>query len=132
VLDVVGEHHAAHVDLAAAYYRAKDLQRAEHHFRRGLELGYPLVGIVHNYLACIAWAKGSIEEAQREFVAAGVDPMHPSLISNVRAMREWLKAGGFANGRQLILNANHDFQICEKFDQPVLPGPVGPDFAKWS
>src|SRR5690606_14753246 len=48
ILQAVGDHHAAHVDLAGAYYRNDLYEPAEEHLDRALELGYPCPGLVHN------------------------------------------------------------------------------------
>src|SRR6185369_3423771 len=49
----LGDHHAAHMDLAGAYFRADQLDLAEVHVRRALELGTPVPGLALNYLGCI-------------------------------------------------------------------------------
>jgi anaerobic magnesium-protoporphyrin IX monomethyl ester cyclase len=44
VLDRLGDHHAAHVDLAGALYRDGRLDEAQEHCERALALGYPAPG----------------------------------------------------------------------------------------
>ncbi len=128
----LGEHHAAHLDLGAAYYREGDLEAAERHVRRALELGFPAPGLCHNYLAVIAHRRGDIEGMQREFMlAAKTDPQHHVLIRNVEAARAWFRERGPERGLPLSLVARHDFQLFERTQQPTLPGPLPEDALRW-
>jgi radical SAM superfamily enzyme YgiQ (UPF0313 family) len=132
ILERLGDYHAAHMDLGGAYFRAGDLDRAEHHVRRALELGYPLPGLVHNYLGCIAKERGDLDAMMDAFsTAAKIDPQHWVLIKNVQAARAWFKADGPAKKLPLVLEGRHDFQLLEKTMQPTLPGPLPEDFATW-
>jgi anaerobic magnesium-protoporphyrin IX monomethyl ester cyclase len=132
VLERLGDYHAAHMDLAGACYREGALDESERHVRRALELGYPLPGLAHNYLACIAKARGDIVGMMDAFsLAAKVDPQHYVLIKNVQAARAWFAQGGPGKGLPLELTARHDFQLLERTVQPTLPGPLPDDFAEW-
>jgi anaerobic magnesium-protoporphyrin IX monomethyl ester cyclase len=132
ILAALGDHHAAHLDLGAAYYREGRLDEAEHHVGRALELGYPCPGIAYNYLACIAYARGDIEAMQSHFLtAARVDPQHMSLIENVEAARTWFRERGPERRMPLHLVPHHDFQLLERTAQPSLPGPLPADVADW-
>ena len=123
ILDALGEHHAAHMDLAGAYWAEGDLEGTDRHARRAMELGYPLPGLALNYMACVAARRGD-HAAAREHLAEALrrDPQHWVLARNLRAVR----AGDFTN-----LVARHDFQLLERGAQPTLPGPLGEDFAVW-
>ena len=128
----LGDYHAAHMDLGGAYYREGELEPAERHIRKALELGYPLPGLGYNYLACIAHARGDLPAMQELFLkAARVDPQHFVLIQNVRRAREWLLQGGPSKKLPLELAGRHDFQLLERTLQPALPGPLPEDFARW-
>jgi radical SAM superfamily enzyme YgiQ (UPF0313 family) len=130
ILERVGDYHAAHLDLAGAYYRDGQLGPAEQHARRALELGYPSPGIIYNYLACIAAARSDIRAMQEHFLAgAKADPQHHILMSNVERARRWFRQQGPELGLPLVLEARHDFQLFERTLQPTLPGPLPPDFA---
>jgi anaerobic magnesium-protoporphyrin IX monomethyl ester cyclase len=132
ILAHLGDHHAAHLDLAGAYYRAGQLQLAEQHVRRALELGTPVPGLALNYLACIAFLKGDLSGMQDHFMsAARLDPQHLVLIENVQAARAWFKADGPKRGLPLHLQGKHDFQLFERTAQPALPGPLPADYAAW-
>ncbi len=132
ILERLGDYHAAHMDLGAAYYREKKYDLAEKHVRRALELGYPLPGLCHNHLACIARARGDLDGMMNEFsTAAKVDPQHYVLIQNVNAARAWFKAGGPGKGLPLELTVRHDFQLLERTAQPTLPGPLPENYAEW-
>jgi anaerobic magnesium-protoporphyrin IX monomethyl ester cyclase len=132
ILAHLGEYHAAHLDLGGAYYRASDLEKAEFHVRRALELGTPVPGLALNYLACIAYQRGDISGMQGHFLAAArLDPQHLVLIENVQATRAWFKADGPKLGLPLSLVGKHDFQLFERTAQPALPGPLPDDYALW-
>ncbi len=120
------------MDLAGAYLRAGELEGAERHARRALELGYPLPGLVDNYLACIAYARGDLDGMMSHFShAAKTDPQHYALIQNVNRARAWFRDGGPAKKLPLALTARHDFQLLERTVQPTLPGPLPLNFAEW-
>lgn len=133
VLDLLPEHHAAHIDMAGALFHAGALEEAEAHARRALDLGYPLPGIALNYLACIAVARGDYDAMMDLYSeAAARDPQHYLLIKNVEAARRWFREGGPARGVKLSLEASHDFRVLERTAQPTLPGPLPDDFADWN
>lgn len=131
VLTRLGEHHAAELDLAAALYRAGQLQDAQNHAESALRLGHPTPGLVHNLLACIAYARSDLERMKDCFVQAGHgDPQHAVLIKNAQAARRWLARS--SEGQQpLVLDPCHDFQLLERTLQPSLPGPLDDGFADW-
>jgi radical SAM superfamily enzyme YgiQ (UPF0313 family) len=132
ILERLGDHHAAHMDLAGAYIRAGELDLGERHVRRALELGYPLPGLAHNYLACIAYMRGDLDGMMDGFSrAAKIDPQHYVLIQNVNRARAWFREGGPAKKLPLSLTVRHDFQLLERTVQPTLPGPLPPDYADW-
>lgn len=132
ILESLGEYHAAHLDLAGAYFRANQLELAEIHVRRALELGTPVPGLALNYLGCIAFLKGDVSGMQDHFLAAArLDPQHLVLIENVQAARAWFKAEGPKRGLPLNLVGRHDFQLFERTVQPALPGPLPEDYANW-
>jgi anaerobic magnesium-protoporphyrin IX monomethyl ester cyclase len=127
-----GEHHAAHLDLAAAHYEEREFEQAATHARRALELGHPLPGLCHNYLACCAFARGDLKAMQDHFMtAARTDPQHYVLMGNVERTRTWFRQNGPALGLPLTLHARHDFQLLERTAQPTLPGPLPEGFADW-
>jgi anaerobic magnesium-protoporphyrin IX monomethyl ester cyclase len=133
ILDRLGDHHGAHMDLAGACYREGALDEAERHVQRALDLGYPLPGLARNYLACIAKARGDVVGMMDHFSrAAKEDPQHHVLIKNVQAARAWFAQGGPGKGLPLDLVGRHDFQLLERTVQPTLPGPLPEDFATWA
>lgn len=132
ILERLGDYHAAHLDLGAAYYHEGKLDDAERHVKRALELGYPCPGLVYNHLACIAKARGDLDGMMDLFMtAAKVDPQHWVLINNVNAARAWFKQNGPAKNLPLELTVRHDFQLLERTIQPTLPGPLADDYAEW-
>ncbi|HEY2406692.1 MAG TPA: radical SAM protein [Polyangiaceae bacterium] len=132
VLARLGEHHAAHMDVAGAYYRAGCFDEAEQHARRALELETPVPGLALNYLGCIAFQRGDLAAMQAHFLAAAKrDPQHQVLIDNVQAARSWFKSEGPRNGLPLSLVGRHEFQLLERTAQPALPGPLPEEYARW-
>jgi anaerobic magnesium-protoporphyrin IX monomethyl ester cyclase len=132
ILERLGDHHAAHMDLGGAYYRDGVLDQAEHHVRRALDLRYPAPGLALNYLACIAARRGDFGKMKERFEEAmRRDPQHGVLTRNVRVVRTWLAGGGAAAGGPPDLVAEHDFQLLERTAQPTLPGPLPAEFATW-
>ena len=124
ILARLGDHPAAHLDLAGSLHHEGALDEAEQHARRALELGHPLPGLALNYLACIAHARGDVTVMMdRWSEAAKIDPQHFVLIKNVNAARAWFAAGGPEKKLPLALEARHDFQLLERTAQPSLPGP---------
>jgi hypothetical protein len=115
--------------MAGACFRAGDLNRAQRHVLRALELGYPVPGLAYNYLAVIEFERGNIKGMQEHFMtAAKIDPQHNVLIQNVESARAWFRARGPDEGIPLRLEARHDFQLLERTLQPTLPGPLPDDF----
>src|SRR5690606_35013044 len=54
ILERLGDHAPAHMDLGGALLAEGDAEGAERHARRALELGYALPGLAHNLIACAA------------------------------------------------------------------------------
>ncbi|HEV3193358.1 MAG TPA: radical SAM protein [Polyangiaceae bacterium] len=132
VLGALGDHHAAHIDLAGALFRSGQLDEAELHARRALDLGYPAPGLALNYLACVAALRGdSRAMSDRLSEAMERDPMHSVLVQNVRAVRQWKELEGRERRGLPDLVAAHDFQLLERWTQPTLPGPLADDFVVW-
>jgi radical SAM superfamily enzyme YgiQ (UPF0313 family) len=132
ILERLGDYHAAHMDLAGALYNEGDLDGAERHVKRALDLGYPCPGLAHNHLACIAKARGDYDGMMDAFTtAAKTDPQHWVLIQNVNAARAWFKNGGPVKKLPLDLVVRHDFQLLERTIQPTLPGPLPDDWASF-
>lgn len=133
ILERLGDYHAAHLDLGGALFHAGDLEGAERHVRRALDLGHPSPGLGYNYLACIAQRRGDLVAMMDHFShAAKVDPQHWVLIQNVAAARKWFADNGPTKGAPLSLTARHDFSLLERTIQPTLPGPLPADWASWT
>jgi tetratricopeptide (TPR) repeat protein len=131
ILERLGEHPAAHVDLGGAYYRSGQYDLAEQHLQQALQLGYPLPELVHNYLACIAAQCGDLQRLQQELARALQGPPHPVLVQNLQTVSAWRARGGKVQQLASRLAAHHDFQLLEPTVQPLLPGPLPEDFTQW-
>ena len=124
ILERLGEHHAAHMDLGAVLFLAGQLDEAEEHVLRAMTLGYPVPGLALNTLACIAARRGDGTRAKELLAEAQKrDPQHWVVRKNVEAA---------AKGDLGSLVARHEFQLLEQIAQPTLPGPLRDDFAVWS
>jgi radical SAM superfamily enzyme YgiQ (UPF0313 family) len=131
ILGRLGDHHAAHLDLAGAYFREGRLDEAERHASRALELQYPAPGLALNYLACIAALRGDAVVMQQRFSEAmSRDPQHGVIARNADVIERWA-AQPSSDVASLDLLATHDFQLLERRSQPTLPGPLAKDFAVW-
>jgi anaerobic magnesium-protoporphyrin IX monomethyl ester cyclase len=131
-LERLGDHHAAHMDLGAAYFREEAYEEASAHFNRALELDYPLPGLAYNYLACIAAKKFALQGVHENLrQALRSDPYHYVVAHNAEMVRRWLVDGGPVKGLPLELRATHDFQLFERTVQPTLPGAIAPEFFTW-
>lgn len=123
ILERLGDHAPAHMDVAAACWREGDLDGTAAHARRAMELGYPLPGLALNALACVAARRGDLAEMRARFDEARArDPQHWLLARNFKAAGE---------GRLGALGVSCEFQLLERTAQPTLPGPLAPDFAAW-
>jgi len=132
ILAKLGDYHAAHMDLAGALHEEGDLEGAEQHVKKAMDLGYPCPGLAYNHLACIAKARGDYDGMMDNFTtAAKTDPQHWVLIQNVNAARAWFKENGPSRKLPLDLSVHHDFQLLERTAQPTLPGPLPEDFGEW-
>lgn len=133
ILARLGDHHAAHVDLGGAYFRAAQYDLATKHFLRALELDFPLPGLVHNYLACIAATRFDVKATQEHLRnALRADPYHWVVARNAETLRVWFVDGGPVKGLPLRLEAAHEFSLFERTAQPTLPGPLPDDITQWS
>ena len=130
VLDGFGDLHAAHVDLAGAYYRGKLFSEARQHLHRALELGYPAPGLVYSYLASIDAFLGDVDSMLSWTRRAQEDPMHAVVARNMRLLSQW-QAAGSPREHPPHLIAWHDFELMEVPKQPVLPGPLPDGFERW-
>ena len=131
VLERLGDHHAAHMDLGAAYYAAGDLEGAERHVHRALELGYPLLGLAYNTLACIAAEEEDWSQMQIYLGRALLDPLHDVVQHNSLTVRQWLARGGPESGTPPRLVTGSGFRLLEPTHQPMLPGPLPEDVCSW-
>ncbi len=129
VLINLGDHHAAHLDLAEALIELDDLDGAEYHLHQAEVLGTPVVGLVLNARACIAAKRHDYARVKDLLItAAQVDPQHYLLLRNAAKAKAWFESG--ASG-PLTLECRHEFQLFERTLQPALPGPLPADWHNW-
>jgi anaerobic magnesium-protoporphyrin IX monomethyl ester cyclase len=132
VLERLGDHHAAHLDLAAACFRARMHDDAEMHARKAAELGLPTPGLAYNVVGCVAAARGDLDETKRWFErGAREDPWHAALVHNAQWVKRCEERGEPADRIALGLIVTSEFQILERTMQPTLPGPLEPGWDAW-
>jgi radical SAM superfamily enzyme YgiQ (UPF0313 family) len=132
IVDELGEHHAAHLDLAGAYFAEGDLDGAARHAQRALDLHTPVPGLAHNLLACIAGKRHDLQALQNHLrTALRSDPYHFVVAKNAEALRAWFAQGGAASKAPLELDPRHEFQLFERTQQPALPGPLPAGWSEW-
>ena len=132
VLEHLGDHHAAHLDLAEALIESGQLDEAEHHLSRAESLGSPVPGLILNARACIAARRGDYVRVKEHLItAANVDPQHYLLLKNAANAKAWFESGSRATSGSLHLECRHDFQLFERTLQPALPGPLPTDWHDW-
>jgi radical SAM superfamily enzyme YgiQ (UPF0313 family) len=133
VLANLGDHHAAHLDLAEALIETGDFEAAEYHLARAQELGSPTPGLILNARACIAAKQHDYSRLKNLLVeAAHLDPQHYVLLRNAARTKSWFDAGHHRTTATLELEARHEFQLFERTNQPMLPGPLPRDWADWN
>lgn len=124
ILQRLGEHPPAMMDLSSACFREGQLDEAEALARRALDAGYALPGLALNTLACVAARRGDLDGMKARFAEAiARDPQHWVLERNLQAAKE---------GRLGDLEVRSEFQLLERPAQPTLPGPLPKDFAVWT
>ena len=124
VLERLPNHAGAQMDLAGAYCRSGEYDKAEEHLRSALELGFPCPGLAFNYLACIAAGRqDSAAVMGYLFKALRVFP-HAVVLQNLERFHAWLKEGGLDSGQPLTLLAHNRFESNFIPRQPVTPGPI--------
>jgi len=79
--------HAAHLELANAYYRAGRFGDAEDELDRAADLGFPIPAMIANQRACIALAGGDSEVAAL-LQQALADYRHPLVAANLERLRD--------------------------------------------
>lgn len=132
ILDELGDHHAAHLDLAGAYFAEGELLGAEKHALAALEHDTPVPGLAHNLLACVAARRNDLDGLQAHLrTALRTDPYHFVVAKNAETLRAWFTRGGPKSGLPLDLDPRHEFQLFERTQQPALPGPLPDGWSEW-
>jgi len=128
----LGNHHAAHLDASVAHYREENVDAAELHAQKAMQLGHPLPGLCLNLLAAIACRRKEYAKMQQWLTEAWQrDPQHWVLVRNVQRVKAWLAEAGPLRNLPLDVETHADFQLLERTVQPMLPGALAHDFASW-
>jgi radical SAM superfamily enzyme YgiQ (UPF0313 family) len=123
ILNRLPQIPSVHLDLGAAFFQAGLLTEAEKEFNRALQLGFPLPGIVANYLACIAACRRDFSTALRYFGQAYREFPLPFIKENLDALFHWISKADQPAEPFPSLRAQHGFKLEPMFEQPLLPAP---------
>jgi anaerobic magnesium-protoporphyrin IX monomethyl ester cyclase len=123
ILDRLPRSPSAHLDLGAAYYQAGLFPEAKRAFNRARQLGFPLPGIVANYLACIASHRRDFAAALRHFDHAYRDFPLPSIKQNLDRLSQWASREGRHAEPAPPLTVQHGFELEPLREQPLMPSP---------
>jgi radical SAM superfamily enzyme YgiQ (UPF0313 family)/Flp pilus assembly protein TadD len=119
--------HVVHIELAHAYYRAGRLDEATLELARAKELKFPIRNILSNQHACIALARGEIDNALA-ILSRAIQVNNDNVVAaNMRTAR--LLANGSLNKQSALQRLNDSVQaidyikttIDEKPRQGTLP-----------
>ncbi|MFH1350105.1 MAG: radical SAM protein, partial [Pseudomonadota bacterium] len=124
ILELFPDLPAAHMDLGGAHYQAGNLDEAEGHVHRSIDMGYPLPGTGFNYLACIAARRGNLRKAVGYLGQAMESGIHEVVERNLQLLREYLVSGGMQKGECPGLVANHNFERYRSGTQPSMPANI--------
>lgn len=116
----------AHLDLAAACCRERNLAMAERHACEALSRGYALPGLARNILGCVAASRGQFELARTIFRQALEDYPHAVVQANRQALEDWLVRGGPASPHPLLLRPDAVFETNWLERQPENPVSILP------
>ena len=124
ILERLPNNSSIHMDLAGAYFREREYDKAEKHVRTALEMNYPLPGIAFNYLACIAANKQDYSSIMAHLFKAYKFYPHHDVIYNLNLFADWHREGGPYNGHALNLIADSFMDTTIILQQPETPGPI--------
>ncbi|MEI6124973.1 MAG: radical SAM protein [Pseudomonadota bacterium] len=122
ILKLFPELSSSYLDLGDAWYREGNHEEAGQCVQQALEGGFPLPGLAYNYFACIASRKRDLRGALENLMHAHKHGFHRVVEKNIDSARAWIKAGGFATGRVLLLEADNSFEVTRPKMQPTTPG----------
>ncbi|MBF0194526.1 MAG: tetratricopeptide repeat protein [Magnetococcales bacterium] len=122
ILDRLDNLHSAHMDLAGAYLRGGQPNKAELHIHKAIENGFPLTEFAYNYLACVAAYNGDIESVGSYLKKASQPTLLPIVEENTKAYKDFLKAENNNIVSELKLSVHNNFPLyLGKKQQPFQP-----------
>jgi anaerobic magnesium-protoporphyrin IX monomethyl ester cyclase len=124
LLEILGrldDLHSAHIDLAGAFLRAGQPDKAEQHIQIAMEKKYPLTDLAFNYLACIAVFRGDIALAGTYLKEALKFHRSSDVIENFNRYSTFVKDQRLTKRDKLKLIIHNNFPQTKSFPQPFLP-----------
>jgi radical SAM superfamily enzyme YgiQ (UPF0313 family) len=114
---------AAHLDMGAAYFQAGMWSEATREFKQSMQMGFPLPGMITNYLACIAAFHRDVPLALRYFRQAYQDYPLPLIKRNLDALSHWFLKMKKQGAAMPSLRIPHGFELEPMHEQPLTPAP---------
>ncbi len=122
-------HAPSLFQLASAQLSEGDLTGAEQNLDRAERAQFPLLGLLENARAVLAARRFDLEGVKNHLVrGARLDPDHFMLRKNAARAKQSFASGGHL---PLELELEPDFSLFERNLQPILPGPLPPDFPRF-
>ncbi|MBF0444774.1 MAG: tetratricopeptide repeat protein [Magnetococcales bacterium] len=122
ILDRLDGLHSAHMDLAGAYLRYGQPDKAEPHIHTAIKNGFPLPELAYNYLACVAAYRGDIDSLGNNLKKAMKPTLLPLVEENVNRYQAFMQAKDDDNGSELKLFVHNNLPLSlGKQQQPFQP-----------
>ncbi|MBF0358324.1 MAG: tetratricopeptide repeat protein [Magnetococcales bacterium] len=110
---------SAHMDLAGAYLRAGEPDKAKPHVVTAMDNGYPLTDYAFNYLAAIAAMGGDFDTFKANLQNAMGSNRLPIITENYNRYLSFIKSGGAKNGHELKFIVHNNFPAT--LGKPLQP-----------
>lgn len=104
VAQLLPDLDCVHLELANAYLRAGHLDKAETALQRAEALGFPIEGMIDNQRACLALARGRIDDALSILVRAMEKLPASILLGNLDTLQGWYRLPASSRSELPILN----------------------------
>lgn len=123
ILKIFPDNAPAHLDLGKAYFKADIFDKAYEHIINAINLGHPFPGFAYNYLAIIAFKCNDYEICTSLLRESQKHGNHDIVNENLKVVEDWLSSNRTTSKKPTLI-ARHDFQVPQKFEQPIFPGQI--------
>lgn len=104
IVDRLPDFHTVHAELANAYFQVGRLDEAVLELNRAEELGFPIHDIIYNQRACIALARGEVDNALTLLKRAIQTYPHIIVLKNLKKLQDWAALPMNSRGKPPLLN----------------------------